>query len=1099
MEAALNPASDPRLLTVHEAFLLRLARSLVRDAHEAEDVVQEASLAALERQPDPAGGLRGWLARVVSNQARQRVRARGRRLRRETSVARTGSSPPTVDLLAREEQRRRIVAAVLALPATYRDAILLRYLEDLPPRAVARRLEVPVATVRVRLWRARGLLRARLDEQAGGKRGAGLALLAPWVGGTAGLAGGLLATVVSVRIGAVALVLLTAGLLLWRPWSLPERETDEVAFTAWTPDADGAGQPPRLEGATSTGTAPQPTDTAQADGTPVLAPLRGRVQTQGQPVAAARVTVRPARARTAFLEVDEPAAPVLREVQADEHGRFEVPDLPEGPYVLEATLDGFAQARVVGLSGASAPLAVLQLNKAQRGQGSPESGVLDVQVVDMTGKPVPGAEVECVFRTAASASRETSDGDGRARFQHVGFERNDAGGGAPGPQQDVAYGYVTARKDGLVGRQAFNLWRHIASHPVKPIVLAPPGTLTGTLRGGPRPLEGASVLATSLMGKWGMFQQRGTPVTSVTVETPVAADGTYAFDSLPPGTWYLTVRSRDGLWLDVRDPKLGSEGPPPDPQELLRQLPKGLPVPTGPLPPHVHGMSPVKVEITAGHTVVRDLPVVQGATLRGRVRDGRSGRGLAGWRVELEFAPSKSLGRWYQLAGGGTPVEMLARLWPDDLRNPLQWAVATTDADGLYEFRGLAPESTYFVRIPPQRGFSFEQRFVDTPTSGAIAGPVTDLVPAGAARLLLRSQASYTLRHGNATTDAYAFHPPFSQVGVIRVPGLLPGRWTLHGARVGGPGPSPALVAFDVVAGTEVEVNALNVGDCRVSGRVLRGGRPARGARVALPGLPACSVLVADDGRFDLRFASTSVDFSLVLAADPPEPGAAPLLLQLVEHWHGRTDPADDGKGLHFEWDRDVELPDRTLRIRVVDEDGRAVGGAELLLLGIGEYGNDRAQPSYWKGVADAHGRAQVEGLQPGDVIVSSTVSKTGRVQRRRLSLTEPVTEVEVAYTKPASVRVRALDVDGRPVAKANVFALLLEAGVVADDEEAVRHELERELNSAPSDVNGDVLLTDLPLGRLRVNVGSLKLAGRGEIRTEAEREVLLEVVLRPR
>jgi hypothetical protein len=66
---------------------------------------------------------------------------------------------------------------VLALEEPYRETVLLRYFENLPPRAIARRLAVPVETVRTRLKRALETLRARLDRDYGARGAWSLALV----------------------------------------------------------------------------------------------------------------------------------------------------------------------------------------------------------------------------------------------------------------------------------------------------------------------------------------------------------------------------------------------------------------------------------------------------------------------------------------------------------------------------------------------------------------------------------------------------------------------------------------------------------------------------------------------------------------------------------------------------------------------------------------------------------------------------------------------------------------------------------------------------------------------------------------------------------
>src|SRR5688572_23803023 len=92
----------PDLLLRHEAFVLRLARSLVRDEASARDVAQETLMAALEHAPSPSS-LRGWLARVVRHRASDLRRGARRRGEREESVARPEAQPPASSAAERLE------------------------------------------------------------------------------------------------------------------------------------------------------------------------------------------------------------------------------------------------------------------------------------------------------------------------------------------------------------------------------------------------------------------------------------------------------------------------------------------------------------------------------------------------------------------------------------------------------------------------------------------------------------------------------------------------------------------------------------------------------------------------------------------------------------------------------------------------------------------------------------------------------------------------------------------------------------------------------------------------------------------------------------
>ncbi|HKE01440.1 MAG TPA: sigma-70 family RNA polymerase sigma factor, partial [Planctomycetota bacterium] len=168
MAAETSPSlSLPDALSAHRSFLLALARELLRDEHAAEDVAQEAALAALRRSPaDP----RPWLTRVATNLSFDALRRRRRRSDRERAAARPESVRSTADVVASESLRRTVVEAVLALAEPSRSAILLRFYDGLPPREMARRLGVPAETARTRVRRGLDQLRARLDGLHDGKR-----------------------------------------------------------------------------------------------------------------------------------------------------------------------------------------------------------------------------------------------------------------------------------------------------------------------------------------------------------------------------------------------------------------------------------------------------------------------------------------------------------------------------------------------------------------------------------------------------------------------------------------------------------------------------------------------------------------------------------------------------------------------------------------------------------------------------------------------------------------------------------------------------------------------------------------------------------------
>ncbi len=162
-----TPPLDPEALLAHDPAIRAIARSLLLDDDRAADVVQQTFAAAVARAAAPIPPLRAWLAAVARNLALEVRRRDARRLRREQRAARPERLPSALEVREREETRAAVVEAVLALEEPFRSALLLRFFEDLPPRAIARELGVPVETVRSRIRRGLERVRARLDGRYG--------------------------------------------------------------------------------------------------------------------------------------------------------------------------------------------------------------------------------------------------------------------------------------------------------------------------------------------------------------------------------------------------------------------------------------------------------------------------------------------------------------------------------------------------------------------------------------------------------------------------------------------------------------------------------------------------------------------------------------------------------------------------------------------------------------------------------------------------------------------------------------------------------------------------------------------------------------------
>src|SRR5262245_44762235 len=124
-------ANSPAELLANLDWVRELARRLVRDDAAAEDVAQDACVAAMRGRPRDPSRLVGWLGTIVRNVVRQHARADRARRSRERRAARPEADEPTDELVQRAEVQQSLIAAVLALDEPYRTTILLRFFDEL--------------------------------------------------------------------------------------------------------------------------------------------------------------------------------------------------------------------------------------------------------------------------------------------------------------------------------------------------------------------------------------------------------------------------------------------------------------------------------------------------------------------------------------------------------------------------------------------------------------------------------------------------------------------------------------------------------------------------------------------------------------------------------------------------------------------------------------------------------------------------------------------------------------------------------------------------------------------------------------------------------
>lgn len=139
----------------------RTAFLIVHDHAAAEDIAQEAFLAAIRRLDrfDRRRRFEPWLGAIVANRAIDWVRARAARREAAGESVSESPSPPEVPV---GRYSQEVLAALASLSPEHRAVIVLRYLLEYSPTEIAQALELPRGTVNSRLRRGLDVLECRL-------------------------------------------------------------------------------------------------------------------------------------------------------------------------------------------------------------------------------------------------------------------------------------------------------------------------------------------------------------------------------------------------------------------------------------------------------------------------------------------------------------------------------------------------------------------------------------------------------------------------------------------------------------------------------------------------------------------------------------------------------------------------------------------------------------------------------------------------------------------------------------------------------------------------------------------------------------------------
>ena len=157
----------------HQAAMYRFALRMTGSAWAAEEIVQDVFM-TLMRAPKKYDSSRGTLGGYLYGIARNRVMKHLERLPREVSLEQKNEDGSGAGIVLQDpatpatwaetrERTKHVRAAVLELPAEFREAVVLCELEELSYEEAAQAAGCPIGTIRSRLHRGRALLLAKLE------------------------------------------------------------------------------------------------------------------------------------------------------------------------------------------------------------------------------------------------------------------------------------------------------------------------------------------------------------------------------------------------------------------------------------------------------------------------------------------------------------------------------------------------------------------------------------------------------------------------------------------------------------------------------------------------------------------------------------------------------------------------------------------------------------------------------------------------------------------------------------------------------------------------------------------------------------------------
>jgi len=156
------------LVLEYQDAIYRFALRLTNCPHEAEDVAQDTFVRAWRGGWTSITDLRPWLYRVALNVVRNRMRRKRHPVTDLQNAADlTSTDPEPAHVAERSETRAELTTRLAALPLRYREAVVLRHVEELGYDEIASATGRPAGTIKSDVHRGLALLRAAMSPCSG--------------------------------------------------------------------------------------------------------------------------------------------------------------------------------------------------------------------------------------------------------------------------------------------------------------------------------------------------------------------------------------------------------------------------------------------------------------------------------------------------------------------------------------------------------------------------------------------------------------------------------------------------------------------------------------------------------------------------------------------------------------------------------------------------------------------------------------------------------------------------------------------------------------------------------------------------------------------